>query len=92
MNENQKKTTDGYRDSYDRIFGKKEIKTTPAAGTKGILIRSLGDKVYFRVYQENGDFVDYDIYHHDLSITIDDDGAVFCEQDGKHFIDYDSYL
>ena len=52
------------------IYGKKAADVEPAAGTKGILIRS-GSGFFFRIYKMDGLFDDYKILHDDLSITID---------------------
>ena len=47
----------------------------PANGTTGILIRVFGTTM-FRVYAEDHkSFVDYDIFHSDLQVTINDDDA-----------------
>lgn len=37
---------------------------------KGFLLRSFGGKTFFRVYDEDGSFIDYDIAHRDLKIEI----------------------
>ena len=47
-----------------------------AKGTKGMIITTCTDS-YFRVYEEDGRFTDYDLLHPDLSVIIDDDDAVF---------------
>ncbi len=52
------------------IYGKKTADVEPAAGAKGILIRS-GSGFFFRIYKKDGLFDDYKILHDDLSITID---------------------
>ncbi len=54
------------------IYGDKSTKTENAANISGVLIRSIGG-YKFRVYGENSSFVDYEIKHDDLSITIDQD-------------------
>lgn len=57
-------------DTY--LYGEKPVKTEKAEGVKGILIREAGD-YKFRVYDEEYNFIDYDIRHDDLAITIDQD-------------------
>lgn len=47
-----------------------------ANGSEGYLI-GVGDKIMFRVYDENFSFVDYDINHNDLVVTITDSDAYF---------------
>lgn len=63
-----------------------------ADGTRGQLIYVHGaNKYYFRVYEPNGrgKFIDYDIYHCDLTITIDDADAYFYEHaDGRMILDH----
>jgi len=58
-----------------------------AFGTKGFIMRSQ-DSYFFRVYKENGDFVDYDIMHYDMEVMILEDSAVFVERNGDNYIDY----
>jgi hypothetical protein len=47
----------------------------PAKGMKGHLIHTINDKYMFRVYAEDFTFVDYELLHSDLLITIDDEDA-----------------
>jgi hypothetical protein len=51
-----------------------------ANGVTGQLIW-CHNKYMFRVYDAEHDFVDYDIYHSDLTITIKDADAFFYQQD-----------
>lgn len=60
---------------------------TNANGTKGFLINVLG-KIMFRVYDENHNFKDYNIFHHDLEVTITDRDAAFYEDGQKLYLDY----
>lgn len=55
----------------------------------GYLIR-VGDDIMFRVYECNSTykFTDYNIYHYDLCVTINDTDAYFYKSDSNHFIDY----
>ena len=57
-------------------FSQEEIK---ASGTKGMLLKSFGDRFFFRIYAYDGKgtFKDYEINHHDLKITITDEDACF---------------
>lgn len=55
---------------------------------KGYLMRGYNGTVFFRTYQDN-DFTDYEIIHHDLEITIDDNSATIREINGKNYIDHD---
>ena len=44
---------------------------------------------FFRVYHSNGTFTDYDISHSDLSVTIEDDDAMFKGEDtDSPYLDY----
>lgn len=63
-------------------------KPTSADGVRGCLIRDLGGNVYFRVYDENHSFKDYDIFHNDLFVTIDDKDAFFYESDKRKTLDH----
>jgi len=67
----------------------KSIKEREAKGTEGFLMNEVGDKPYFRVYKSNGEFVDYDIFHSDLQITVTDDDAFFKGEDiAEPYLDY----
>ena len=48
-----------------------------ANGVEGCLIRGINGEYYFRVYDADHNFVDYDLAHSDLSITITDADAYF---------------
>lgn len=52
----------------------------PATGTEGCLIRCL-DGFMFRVYNQDGTFVDYDIAHSNMQIKIIDNDAWFYNQE-----------
>lgn len=60
----------------------------PAKGAEGCLIRGHDGKYYFRVYDARHDFVDYDLMHSDLSITITDPDAYFYRGDGGDCLDH----
>ena len=54
------------------------MKPMSANGVKGMLLPMFGEQAWvFRVYKDNGEFVDYDIHHSDLSVTITDEDAYF---------------
>lgn len=59
------------------------MKLASAKGMKGFLINGQ-----FRVYKENGDFVDYDIAHSDLHIKIVDSDAYFYSSDTNEVLDH----
>jgi len=59
-----------------------------ADGVEGCLIRGHDGTYYFRVYDANHDFVDYDLMHSDLSITITDADAYFYRGDGGDRLDH----
>ena len=48
-----------------------------ANGVTGQLITIVDGTVYFRVYDEDHNFVDYELAHSDLTVTIDDVDAFF---------------
>lgn len=95
MNEKQKKTTNQYRESYDNIFGKKpgmREGTTQlpraAVGTKGFIMRTVNNGHFFRVYDDKGGFIDYDILHYDMEVQILEDNAVFVQTGIGNYLDY----
>ena len=55
----------------------KQPNAVSANGTTGCIIRGMKDSVWFRVYDGNGSFTDYDIMHSDLFVTIKDEDAYF---------------
>lgn len=59
-----------------------------AVGARGCLIRTIDDRVMFRVYNHNRDFVDYEITHHDCEIVIIDPSAALIRCDAGDFLDY----
>ncbi|MDR2207812.1 MAG: hypothetical protein LBE22_02410 [Azoarcus sp.] len=67
-------------------YGNKVAQVTPAEGVQGMLIRLGGGGFAFRVYTDNGEFIDYDIRHDDLSITIDKDALASFYRIGEHDI------
>lgn len=62
----------------------------PAAGVTGILIKDINGQFRFRIYDENHNFIDYEIRHYDLKVTIDpNELATFYEFDnGDAVLDY----
>lgn len=48
-----------------------------ADGVSGMLLRGHNGTFVLRVYNEDKTFVDYDIHHSDLSVTINDKDAYF---------------
>ena len=63
---------------------------TNAIGSRGFLIRGINDEVWFRVYapDKSGEFVDYEITHHDCEIVIIDPSAALICNDAGDFLDY----
>lgn len=60
----------------------------PAVGTPAILINVMG-KTVVRVYApDHSSFVDYDLLHSDLAVTITDDEAYFYQKNGRMTIDH----
>jgi len=59
-----------------------------ANGVEGCLIRGHDGEYYFRVYDANHDFVDYDLMHSDLSITIKDPDAFFYRDEISDRLDH----
>jgi len=61
---------------------------TKATGVEGCLIRGIDGEYYFRVYDAEHNFVDYDLAHTDLSITITDPDAYFYREPGRDVLDH----
>lgn len=61
---------------------------TKAIGVEGCLIRGHDGEYYFRVYDADHNFVDYDLMHSDLSITITDPDAYFYREPGRDVLDH----
>ena len=59
-----------------------------ATGVEGCLIRGDDGEYYFRVYDADHNFVDYDLMHSDLSITITDPDAFFYREDDRDILDH----
>ena len=65
------------------------VKSKPAKGTIGFLMRNAFDNSsFFRVYDKDHNFIDYDITHHDLQVVIIED-ATFYETDKGNYLDYE---
>jgi hypothetical protein len=55
----------------------------PAKGVTGHIIPYMDGTYYFRVYGENHCFIDYDLHHCDLMVTIcDEDSALYLDDRG----------
>jgi hypothetical protein len=61
---------------------------TPAQGQRGILIRSIDDRFYFRQYTSDYDFVDYEVTNYDVEIEILDPHAALIRNERGDFLDY----
>jgi len=58
-----------------------------AKGLKGVLCVSAGF-TFLRVNNEDNTYTDYDIFHYDMNITIDDDDAHIYKDGDEYYIDY----
>ena len=59
-----------------------------ANGVRGHLLNLIDGTVVFRVYDAEHNFVDYDLHHSDLCVTIDDPDAYFYHRDGQDILDH----
>ena len=59
-----------------------------ADGVRGHLLNLIDGTVVFRVYDAEHNFVDYDLHHSDLCVTIDDPDAYFYQRDGQAILDH----
>ena len=57
-----------------------------ANGVRGHLLNLIDGTVVFRVYDSEHNFVDYDLHHSDLCVTIDDADAYFYRSDDEQDI------
>ena len=65
------------------------MKPKSANGVTGVLLPSYSDdKWIFRVYTQNGEFIDYDIHHSDLQVTINDADAYFYDSEHGVYLDH----
>lgn len=71
------------------LYGGRPAEAQPAAGVKGVLIRTLDGVMMFRVYHDRERFTDYEIRHDDLSVTIDADAlAAFYRIGDRDILDH----
>ena len=59
----------------------------PAQGERGFLIRGMDGQIWFRQYDADHDFVDYDITHYDCEIEIVDSSAELVRNAHGNFLD-----
>ena len=67
-----------------------DIEEKRAIGERGVLIRGIGDQMWFRIYDHNHDFVDYEITNHDCEVVIIDPDAALIRNEAGDFLDYTS--
>ena len=60
----------------------------PAKGQRGMLIRGMDGQIWFRQYDADYDFVDYDITHYDCEIEILDSSAELIRNEHGDYLDY----
>ena len=71
------------------IYGKKASDVSCADGVSGVLIKSFGGGFVFRRYFDDSTFIDYQVNHDDLSVTIDSDAlAAFYSSGEYHSLDH----
>jgi hypothetical protein len=71
------------------LYGGRPAEAQPAAGVKGVLIRTLDGVMMFRVYHDRERFTDYEIRHDDLAVTIDADAlAAFYKVGERDILDH----
>ncbi len=60
----------------------------PATGVSGHLLKVAYDTFVFRVYAADHTFVDYDLQHSDLCVTVADPDAFLYHEGGQHYLDH----
>ena len=66
------------------------MKIKSANGVTGHLIQIFTGQTVFRVYDDNHNFVDYDLRHSDLTVTINDEDAYFYRDKYNDVLDHSS--
>lgn len=64
------------------------MKITSATGATGFILDKFDGTYSFRVYGENGTFIDYDLHHCDLAVTITDTDAAFYQDENRARLDH----
>ena len=64
------------------------MKAKSANGVRGQLIPLFTGQVVLRVYDDNHNFVDYDLKHSDLTVTITDEDAFFYRDEYTDALDH----
>ena len=64
------------------------MKPKLANGVKGHIFSTLGGKYMFRVYDAEHNFIDYDLQHSDLCVTITDPDAFFYTDNNQDRLDH----
>lgn len=64
------------------------MKSKPAKGLRGHIIDSFDGTYYFRVYDADHNFTDYDLRHCDLTVIIDDNDAFLYENGEQKTLDH----
>ena len=59
-----------------------------ADGVRGHLLNLIDGTIVFRVYNDKHEFVDYDIHHSDLCVTINDSDAYFYRKNDQDILDH----
>ena len=59
-----------------------------AKGLRGHIIDSFDGTYYFRVYDADHNFVDYDLHHCDLTVIVDDDDAFLYDDESSTRLDH----
>lgn len=65
-----------------------EFEKKNAIGERGFLIRTIHNEIMFRVYDDNRNFVDYEITNHDCEVVIIDPSAALIRHPAGDFLDY----
>ena len=67
-------------------YGNAKAECTPAAGVRGVLCRRLNGDYFFRVYAEDHSFIDYELRHDDLEVTITEGALASFYRIGNDYI------
>ena len=64
------------------------MKSKSANGVRGHLLSLADGTMVFRVYDNDHNFVDYNIHHSDLTVIIEDADAFFYRGDNRDRLDH----
>ena len=86
----EKQFTKQTQSIWRKLPGRTDTEVRPADGTTGFICKDAIDrKPFFRIYESDGTFTDYDLHHDDLEVTITHEAlASFYKSKDRHVLDH----